>query len=217
MSPSWQWQLTPEHFWLYWPEPRPCLSSAVLNGGFCQANQLLNLKVSGDAATEPPEQSLQRIADEQGRQGTTVGMMTAAAMTSMRWGSHTLSGQSMAVFVSCGLSNARCAGDPADWVPGEPPPQGTINTLFITEMSLSVATMVEITMLLTEAKAHVLAQAGIVSPLSGALATGTGTDSTAVIGGRGPEQRWFGKHTRPGELAARLMIDCLSRSIHRQP
>ncbi|GAB3370823.1 adenosylcobinamide amidohydrolase [Spongiibacter taiwanensis] len=187
-----------------------------MNGGLCQANHVLNLQVSGEESDEPPEQTLQRFADQHHYTGTTVAMMTAAAMTSLRHSQHVVDGHEMALFVSCGLSNARCAGDPADWHPSETMPRGTINTVFITDFTLPTATMVEISNLLTEAKCHALRRMGVLSPVSGEIATGTGTDSTAVVGGHGKVQRWFGKHTREGEIAAQMMTACLTRSINRQ-
>jgi adenosylcobinamide amidohydrolase len=68
-------------------------------------------------------------------------------------------------------------------------------------------------MLLTEAKCAIFQEAGITSPVSGGIATGTGTDATVIVSGFGRPERWVGKHTLLGERAARLMMDALRASI----
>jgi adenosylcobinamide amidohydrolase len=210
---DWHWTPADQHFALHWQGTRRCLSSAALNGGVCEANRLLNLKVSGADSQQPPEQTLQQYADSQGWTATTVGMMTAASMDSLRWAETTIEGERLAIYLTSGLSNARCAGDPADWQNPVTLPPGTINIVCISNMQLSVASMTEIITLLTEAKTHVLHKANIRSPVSGERATGTGTDSIAVIGGSGKPQRWFGKHTLAGQRCAELLIQCLTDSI----
>ena len=67
---------------------------------------------------------------------------------------------------------------------------------------------------LTEAKTATLADLGIVSPVSCALAAGTGTDATAVFCARGGAPLHdTGKHTAFGEMAARLVTDTLGDAI----
>lgn len=205
------------HLWLSWQGVRPCLSSAPHNGGFCLANGVLNLQVDGSEATQPPEVTLQRYADSQGWRGVTVGLMTAAGMDSLRYGIDSYCGESLELWLTCGLDNARRAGDQADWGGEASPPAGTINTLFVTSLNLSQATMTELLMVLTEAKCAVLQDAGIISPLSGGIATGTGTDAMAVISGFGAQERWAGKHTLLGQKAAQLMKSALRASIDGQP
>lgn len=213
---DWSWRHNSQYFLLRWPEPRPCLSSAVLNGGLCQAQQLLNLRVDGKPYECSPEASLQEYADTLQCRGSTVGMMTAASMNSLRERHATLNGEPLSVYVSCGLDNARRAGDAADWQEVNPLPVGTINIVLITSMTLSTATQAEVMMLLTEAKSAALQNLQIKSPVSGHIATGTGTDSCAVIGGFGRDQRWFGKHTDVGEQVARMLIAALTDSIQRR-
>ncbi len=216
---DWQWRKTADYFSLQWPQPRPCLSSAVLNGGLCQARSLLNLRVGSDtpAPLLTPDQSLYQAAQQQQLAEQCVGLMTAASMNSLRHREANLHGAAVAIFVSCGLSNARRAGDPYDWQADHGPSIGTINSVLITDLKLPVASMVELHGLLSEAKAAVLQELDIRSPRSGKIATGTGTDACAVIGGHGREEKWFGKHTEAGALCAQLYMDALRCSIERSP
>lgn len=206
---------TEHHQCLSWLGTRPCLSSAPHNGGFCQANRVLNLRVDGTDTLHSPEYTLQQYADLQGWDGVTVGLMTAAPMHTLRYRCAQYHGESMELWLTCGLENARRAGDPADW-DASVLPVGTINTVIATSLSLSQATMTELLILLTEAKCAVLQEAGITSPISGGIATGTGTDATVIVSGYGRSERWAGKHTLLGEIAARLMMGALRASIdHR--
>lgn len=214
---DWHWQHSGDYFSLHWAQPRPCLSSAVFNGGLCQARALLNLRVSGDPVPPllTPEQSLHQAATRLGLPTPCLGMMTSASMNSFRYRQTTYGGHAIAILLSCGLGNARRAGDPADWLGHSPPPAGTINSVLITDLQLSTASQVELLSLLTEAKAATLGELGINSPLSAKPATGTGTDATAIISGHGRPERWFGKHTKVGEQTARLYMDALRSSIEQ--
>lgn len=212
--------ITDQFLCLSWEESKTkqCLSSASLNGGFYEANRILNLRVSGEHTTLPPEITLQHFADKQGWEGNTIGLMTAASMNSMRYRRHRYKGESIELWLTCGLSNARCAGDKADWPISstQPPPPGTINIFFATSFKLDAAAMVELSMLLTEAKCSTLQTLNIKSPISNNIATGTGTDALVIIGGEGKQERWVGKHTQFGEITANLLIDALMASITSQ-
>lgn len=215
---EWHWHKTERHLCLQWPGERSCLSSAVLNGGLARARRVLNLRVSGAATEQPPEQALAQYCANQGWTGDSVGLMTAASMNSLRARSARVEGGTVEVLITCGLSNARRAGDPADWSEAQSakqasPPAGTINSVVISSLSLTPAAMAEMLMLVTEAKAAVLQQLGVRSPVSGELATGTGTDSVVIVSGDGPAVRWCGKHTRLGQVVAELAMEALADSI----
>lgn len=207
---------TPAHLHLRFAQPLRVLSCAVLKGGFTQADHLLNLKVPKRIeVAETPETSLQRYAQDKGWQGTTVGMMTAASMNSFRYQTTICEGVTICALVTCGLSNLRRAGDPAD-VPSllaSPPEAGTINTILLTDAQLTDAAMVEAMMIITEAKTALMHSLDLRSPISGAIATGTGTDATAIISGHGPQIAYSGKHVRLGEVIASLTAQALADSI----
>lgn len=200
--------------------PRRVLSSAVLNGGAVQADHLLNLKVDKDCSPmEPPEKTLAAYCAEAGWHGTTVGMMTAASMNSLRIAQESVDGIDLAVLATSGLSNPRRAGDRAECreMILQAEPVGTINSMVITSAALTDAAMVEALMILTEAKAAVLQDANIRSPVSSGIATGTGTDALAVVSGHGPQVvRYCGKHVLFGEILGRLAIAAIRDSITRK-
>lgn len=210
---------TPAHLHLGFNRPRRVLSSAPLNGGLVQADHLLNLRVakSGEV-NETPDETLQRYSRENGWSGLVVGMMTAASMNSCRYAAVTEQAVSIEVLATCGLANARRIGDPAD-VPQmavRPLEMGTINLVAMTSARMSDAAMAEALMMVTEAKAAVLQEFGVRSPVSGNLATGTGTDVVAIVSGEGPEEvAWCGKHLLFGEHLGRMVMQALGSSVVR--
>lgn len=228
---DWHWQRSDRRAalqWiaLQWPGVRPCLSSAPLNGGWVQARGAFNLRV--DAQREcrlPPEKTLADAALNEGLTGTQVGLMTAASMNSFRRRTALIDGYRFDLGVTCGLSNALCAGDPAEWSQRNTrsselaPEPGTINTILITDATLRPEAFAELLMLITEARTVALSRAGVRSMCSDQIATGTGTDASVIVGGGRESQselRWCGKHTQVGSGVARLMIDALSDSLLRK-
>ena len=216
---------TADHIHLRLQEPRQVLSSAVLGGGWGQVSHLLNLKVAADPGNGgqlTPQQALQDYASQHGWQGPLVGMMTAAAMGSLRMVRVEQADLELAVLVTSGLANARRAGDRAEYrhLKAAVAEVGTINIVLLCSARLSPAAMVEASMMITEAKAAALQQRQILSPVSGQLATGTGTDAVAIINGIGALDNssagvieYCGKHTLLGEYLARATIAALTDSF----
>lgn len=219
---------SPDHIHLRFPTPRQVLSSAVLGGGLTTADHLLNKKVSAQASSETcdlspqespmstPQQSLQAYATEQGWEGETIGMMTAASMNSLRVVECHEQGVDLAVLVTAGIENARRAGDKAEHrLMGEEATEcGTINLVAITSARLTPAALTEAVITMTEAKAAVMQEHAISSPVSGDMATGTGTDAIAVVNGTGPvEVAYCGKHVIFGELLARCTMEAITASL----
>jgi adenosylcobinamide hydrolase len=212
---------TPTHVHVAFVPPRPTLSSAVLGGGLQFAAHIVNLRVEENChgehgPCEPPEATLSCYCREMGWEGNSVGMMTAASMKSFRLTRIKEQGVEVVALVTAGLSNARCAGDPAEcrmFCPA-PPPCGTINALILTNARLTPSAMVEAVITATEAKSAVLQKLGVVSRATGQQATGTGTDCLAVASGFGPvEARYSGKHVLFGEMVAQTLIQALSDSL----
>jgi len=201
--------------------PRPVLSSAVLGGGYVHAVHLVNMRVRGsccrpEEGLHTPEAVLERYCRENGWRERAVGMMTAASMKSFRANTQEGEGAAVAALVTSGLSNAGCAGDIADcrWLTMEPERAGTINIVVVTSLNLTPAAMVEAVAVATEAKASVLQRAGVPSRVSGRLATGTGTDSIAVVcSGTGPAVKYCGKHVLVGEFIGKSVARALEESI----
>jgi len=211
------YERTEEHVHVILGERLPVLSSAVLNGGLVAADHLVNRKVpEEDERHDGPEAALARYCADAGWAGTCVGLMTAAPMSSLRVRLESVGGVDLVVLLTSGLSNPRRAGDLAEVREmGEPARAvGTINIFVLTTATLTPAAMVETVTIATEAKSAALDDAAVLSPVSGGVATGTGTDSIAVVGGRGPVTvRYAGKHVRFGEVAGRLVRDALTASM----
>jgi iron complex transport system ATP-binding protein len=213
---------TPSHVHLAFQQPRRVLSSAVLNGGFSLVSHFVNMKVSTECPLdlEDPAITLRRYCRGKGWQGDAVGMMTAASMKSFRAAYDNVADESLAVVVTTGLGNARRAGDSAEGIELSTMPRkaGTINMAIVTSAALTDAAMVEMVSVIAEAKAAALQELGIKSPVSGRLATGTGTDAAAIfcgdIGTLHEPVRFTGKHTLIGERTAQMVIDTLHASIN---
>lgn len=213
---------TQNHIHIEFSKPHQVMSSAVLNGGFVSADHLVNMKVAKDSSdsdnpnNESPELTLSNYCLDAGWQGTSVGMMTAASMKSFRMAKVTEQGVELVVLVTSGLSNARRVGDRAEYrtMAEESKEVGTINIIFLTSAKLTDAASVEAVLVITEAKAAALQDAKIMSPISNKIATGTGTDSVAVVSGHGPEViKYCGKHVLFGEILGRLVMDTVRSSI----
>ena len=203
------------HITLTLPEPWPVLSSAVLNGGFSSIRSLLNLRVDQHAPPPwpPAQQTLQQQAEQLMLPTPCCGMMTAASMRSLGYSALSLQQLRAECWVTAGLSNLRRSGDPADAFTGA----GTINIWLLLHFPLTPAAMAEALIQLTEAKVTAIRDAELLSPLSSLPASGTGTDSHAVIcpPHTTPEQAlaFCGKHTTAGELIGRVVLDACEQSI----
>lgn len=201
--------------------PHRVLSCAVLNGGLRQADDFLNVRVAKQGAEplEDPALSLQRLAEQLQCGGVTVGMMTAASMKSLRVACETTDGEALAVLVTSGLENARRAGDPAEYrsLDSLPAERGTINLCIVTSAQVADEALVEMIAVATEAKVAAMQELGVLSPVSGQLATGTGTDAIAVFSGHGHHRvRFAGKHTLLGERLAVLVMQVIRESVRAQ-
>ena len=212
---------TPEHICVGFSNEHPVLSSAVFNGGACTASNILILKVAENfkgtkQIVEHPEKTLAGYCRQLQLSGTTVGMMTSASMDSFRLVSRSSQGVEISAMVTAGISNARCAGDRADsrTFQADANPAGTINIIILTNATISHAAMVESVMLATEAKTVAMRKLGVKSPVSGAIATGTGTDAIAVANGFGSGTiRYCGKHVIFGEMLASVVIEAITESL----
>lgn len=202
------------------PGPWRTCGWSPLGGGLARARHMFIVRVHEDGARTPgeyppPETTLGRYARDRRWPGPAMGMMTAASMDSCRVTWRSESGVAVCVVLTAGLANARRAGDKADCRDGNAGalPAGTINILAATNAALTDAALLEALMIMTEAKAAVLSEHGIVSPVSGLVATGTGTDCAAMACGEGPSLRFCGKHVLFGEMLARAVMEALSSSI----
>lgn len=208
---------TAQHIHVDFSMPHAVLSSAALNGGIIHADHLVNVKVPKHGTfTSPPDVTLSKYCADAGWSGTTVGMMTAASMESFRMMHVSEQGVEIVVMATAGLSNARRVGDPAEHriMTEQAEHVGTINIIVLTSAVLTGAASVEAVLMVTEAKTAALQDAGIRSPVSQRIATGTGTDAVAVVSGHGPEVIGYcGKHVVFGEILGRLVTNTVRSSI----
>jgi adenosylcobinamide hydrolase len=214
---------TSDHICVSFSTEHPVLSSAVFNGGGGTASNILIMKVAENFAGKkqcvvPPEYTLAEYCRQLQLSGTTVGMMTSASLESFSQVSRSSQGVKVTAMVTAGVSNARCAGDRADWRTFQTDlnPTGTINLIILTTATITPAAMVESVMLAAEAKTVAMRRLGVKSPVSGKIATGTGTDAIAVVNGAGPETiRYCGKHVLFGEMLASVVIEAITESLYR--
>lgn len=216
--PRIRFEQTERHVHLEFGTAFNALSCAVLNGGFQEVKHIVNLKVPKEACTaEKPEVTLNRYCLQQGWQGTTSGMMTAASMKSLRIRQRRIEGVDVVVLVTTGLSNARRAGDPAEWRTLQPVclDHDTINIILVSTARFTPPAMVEAIMIATEAKAAALQNVNIKSPISHAVATGTGTDAVIMASSKDgkPRIEFCGKHVLMGEAIGQLVIEAVADSI----
>lgn len=223
-------QQSSDHLLLQFDSPRRALSSAVLNGGIQQVGGVLNYRVAktSEEAFDDPAYTLSQVCDRLHAPSSTVGMMTAASMASLRVIESEVEDERLTVLVTSGLDNARSPGDTAEFRSlarypkidsedahakhhGQP---GTINLIVLCSAQLADEVMVEMVMIATEAKAAMLQKLNVRSPISGEFATGTGTDAIVIVSGdNGPPIRYAGKHTLLGERLARSVAEALRSSI----
>jgi adenosylcobinamide amidohydrolase len=212
---------TPAHIWVGFNTDHPVLSSAVYNGGACAASNILIMKVANNFEgtkefAQNPEITLAQYCRQLRLDGTTVGMMTSASMDSFRRVPRMSQGVEITAIVTAGISNACCAGDWAGWrkFQTDANPRGTINIIILTNAMMSQAALVESVMLAAEAKTVAMRKLGVKSLVSGAIATGTGTDAIAVVNGFGPETiHYCGKHVLFGEMLASAVIEAITDSL----
>ncbi len=213
-------QVTPHHCCVRFTRPLDVLSSAILNGGKTRALGWLNLRVTGDSpvavALPSPAQTLFAYADTLNLHSSVVGMMTAASMKSCRMRYVKRDDVFVCCIATTGIANARRAGDPADsegWQSCQRQ-LGTINIALFTNAHLSDAAKVEALQLMAEAKTAACHDGDVISPVSGLVATGTGTDASAVFSDpEGLPIDYCGKHVVMGEIIGSLVYDVVQEGI----
>ncbi len=199
------------------PTPARALSWAVVNGGFCDADHVINHHVSGSDQwfCAEPERWLEESASQLGLQGTVVGMATAVEMKTLIEVSLCGGGSSVTCFATVGCSNALSVGDPASFTTLEtaPAPLHTINMILAIQTGLRDEALVEAIQIATEGRVRALYEAGIRSSLSHLAATGTGTDCIAVVSLGAERERYCGKQTRLGELIGQAAYTAVEKGI----
>lgn len=207
-------QQTDQHLWIKFDRPWPILSSAVLGGGWTHAQSLLNLRVQATQQSHypPADQTLNDYSQQLQLPAPTSAMMTAASMQSLGYCDSREAPFFVQCYVTSGLANLRRPGDIAD----DRLRAGTINIWLLVHHRLSPAAMAEALMQVTEAKVTAIRDLGLVSALSALPASGTGTDSHAVLcAPEGEALAYCGKHTKVGELIGQVVLDACLQSLKK--
>jgi adenosylcobinamide amidohydrolase len=196
--------------------PARTLSWAVLNGGFCHADHLINHHIDGKNALfcARPAPWLGHAATQLGLRGKVVAMATAVDMKHLVRVSTKSASAQVTCFATVGCGNALSVGDPASMTFEEPePPLHTINMILTVQPGLSDEAMVEAVQIVTEGRVRALYEKGIKSCQSGLLATGTGTDCIAIVSPGDGRERYCGKHTQLGELIGRAACMAVEKGL----
>src|SRR5262245_6787972 len=190
---------------LSFPGKARVLSWAVLNGGFCYADHVINHHVRLDDARfcARPALWLNESVTKLDLKGIVVAMATAVDMKNLVHVSLSHSGGDVACFATVGCGNVLSVGDPALVTGEDPAPLHTINMIAIVKPGLSDEAMVEGIQIVTEGRVRALYEAGISSSVSNLAATGSGTDCIAMISLGNERVPYCGKHTQLGELIGR--------------
>jgi len=200
------------------PAPARVLSWAVLNGGFCHADHIINQHVSRDDRwfCAEPERWLEESACRRlGLQGTIVALATAVEMKKLVEVSFSAGGNGVTCFATVGCSNALSVGDPASVAIEQtaPSPLHTINMIIVVQPGISDEALVEAIQIATEGRVRALYEAGIQSSQSNLAATGTGTDCIAVVSLGDGRERYCGKYTELVELIGRAAYIAVKKGI----
>ena len=205
-------------------QSQTAISSAVLNGGiFTHKSPNIinaNVPIDYDGISPDPDELLRRMSEKEGMDpSSTIGLLTAASMKTLRIASRNADGVFVDVIVTAGISNARAAGVDSDYLGlgndrNETPSPGTINTVVITNAELSKSALVEAHAISIEAKCAASADMGIACVKSGDIAQGTGTDATVLISTNGGRHiPYAGKHTLFAELLAQAVKQATTEAL----
>lgn len=199
------------------PEPVRALSWAVLNGGFCHADHVINHHVRGSDRLfcAQPERWLEQAAARLGLQGKILAMATAVEMKNLVQASLSGGNAEVTCFATVGCGNALSVGDPAYVTMEEPAPSPlhTINMILAVQPGVTDEAMVEGIQIATEGRVRALYEAGIRSSVSNLAATGTGTDCIAVVSLGREREPYCGKHTQLGELIGRAAYTAVKNGL----
>jgi adenosylcobinamide amidohydrolase len=212
-------RLDPDVFIVSFSAPVRALSWAVLNGGFCYADHIINHRVRGKDGVfcTEPRSWLRRAAAGLGLHGMIVAMATAVEMENLSQASIICGGAEVTCFATVGCGNGLAVGDPASMTMEDPAQASlhTINMILTVQPGLSDEAMVEAIQVATEGRVRALYEAGIQSSASNLLATGTGTDCIAIVSLNAARATYCGKHTKLGELIGLAAYTAVKRGLMR--
>lgn len=191
-------------------EPYQWVSFAIHNGGIRKASAVAWVGVRNEELSlDLDARSLLAQRLEPQGLGQAVGLLTSRDLDRFVVESVARASTEAYCVGTVGLSNALRVGDP----PHEVPEVGTINLLCWCNAPLSELATLEALSIAAEARTAALLEAAFPSRVSGAPATGTGTDCI-VVGSpaRGSERLdYAGKHTEIGHLLGSVVYRTVAR------
>lgn len=199
-------------------KPLRMLSSAPVRGGWCEAYDIVNRRVTLDYNEPDPQRETVRWLVRHGFDPErTVTLMTAARTEDAAITRVDGDGFCLAAVVTAGVGNATRAGktgvfDDGQWKPG------TINTILLVNGNVTESAMVGALVTATEAKAAAL-QDLRVTDVKGNVATGTSTDAVVIArlhrnGGR--LHLYAGTVSPLGNAVARAVYDAVTEAVSRE-
>jgi adenosylcobinamide hydrolase len=189
--------------------PLRALSSAVLSGGLVEARAIVNLHVAKNDPCADPPGMIGAFCRRHGVPEPFVGLLTSAWTERATVGEEAGEGYRALAVTTVGLSNTIAAGRAAvqRWS------SSTINTIVVVDADPDAAALVNAVITATEAKALVLAEAGIEDG-EGRPATGTSTDAVVIAAtGHGPRARFGGPASELGWCVARAARQALGDGV----
>lgn len=209
------WRVHCAQGWLvaHFPTPQRCASWAMVNGGLRDTVDVAWLQVT-EAALRPPVDAVRYFQDrlQARRLGAAVGLMTSRAVHTYTQGQATFGAWQAHCLTTVGLGNALRAGD----APGVQGRVGTINTLVHLNQPLTDTALLEALALACEARTVAVLESGVASRMSGAPASGTGTDCIVACAPRGQGGTpYAGKHTQAGHVLGQAVLQATRAGIGR--
>ena len=207
--------------------PLKILSSAVLNGGPCDSNCIVNFQVPEDAGSDMEDQVHKEAGEFLKEEITKMGfpqdqvvaIMTAAKMKNVEVVTLKFEDITLTAFVTAGAYFAATAGDEIASKQTAFPFKkwGTINIIILVDGNLTESCMVNAVVTATEAKASALRELDVRSRFSGEVATGTVTDSVVIAcTKRCRTIKYAGTGTALGELIGKSVKAALKKAIYKQ-
>ncbi len=190
--------------------PHSVLSWALVNGGRQTAREVVWVEVRDDELRPPinPVAFLRARLAEAGRPDA-VGLLTSRALSRFVTSERAAGGETAHCVATVGLGNLLRAGDPVSRAR-----IGTINLACQLSFPLSELALVEAVSIAAEARTAAVLEAGLASRVSGAAATGTGTDCIVVAAPAAPEGApYAGKHTLAGHLIGAAVEEAVRRGV----
>lgn len=194
------------------------LSSAPWNGGFKEnVGMIANHTVTPDFNCGPDQCNsyiIENVINPNRMPEKSVIMLTAVPQGNMVYG-YCDEYVPIACWVTAGVSNALSVGDPARW--REKQEAGTVNTVLLIDAELAPSALVNVFMLVVEAKVKAFYDLSIKSRESEEVATGTGTDCIVVASKKSGRDPFYfsGTHTVFGERIGKMILNTIKSAIEK--